>query len=133
MRDPDLVKQTSIPPIKIIVAGGRDFSNYDTVDKELSKLIDFYSLFGSGTILVSGAATGADKLGEYYALINDLRVRRFLPAWDQHSKAAGPIRNKEMAEYADVLLAFWDGSSPGTKSMIKEAHKRGLHTIIVKY
>lgn len=120
-------------PTKIIIAGGREFSNYDLVKQEADKVIEDYSLIGSGVIIVSGAATGADKLGEYYALIHDLRVRRFLAAWDSFGNAAGPIRNAEMADYADVLLAFWDGKSRGTKSMIAEAEQRGLDVRIIKY
>ena len=48
-------------------------------------------------------------------------------------RSAGPIRNKQMAEYADTLFAFWDGKSRGTKNMIDLAKKKNLHVIIVGY
>ena len=53
--------------------------------------------------------------------------------WDKHGKAAGPIRNAEMAEVADALIAFWDGQSRETKSMIDLARKKGLQVAIVRY
>lgn len=59
-----------------------------------------------------------DKDGEYYAKCNKIPVKQFPADWDQFGKAAGHIRNKQMAEYADALVAVWDGKSPGTKNMI---------------
>ena len=53
--------------------------------------------------------------------------------WDKHGKAAGPIRNAEMAEVADALIAFWDGQSRGTANMISLAKSKGLSVAVVRY
>ena len=58
----------------------------------------------------------------------------FHPAdWERHGKAAGPIRNAEMADVSDALIAFWDGQSCGTKSMIELAKRKGLQVAVVRY
>jgi hypothetical protein len=78
--------------------------------------------------VVSGHADGADSVGEAYAAKHGIPVADavhddldFHADWDQHGRAAGPIRNERMAEYGDALLALWDGESPGTRSMIETA------------
>ena len=73
--------------------------------------------------IVSGGAKGADALGERYGRENQIPIKRFLPDWQKYDKLAGPIRNKAMAEYADMAIIFWDGKSKGTKSMISEARR----------
>jgi len=79
--------------------------------------------------IVSGHANGADKLGERYAKENNLKLTLFPANWDLNGKSAGYIRNYEMAKYADVLIAFWDGKSKGTMDMISQANKRDLIVI----
>jgi len=78
------------------------------------------------TEIVSGAARGIDQLGEEWAEAQGLPVKRFPANWKEHHRAAGPIRNREMAKYADALVAIWDGQSKGTKSMIGLAEKAGI-------
>jgi hypothetical protein len=73
--------------------------------------------------IVSGGAIGVDKEGEHFASHMDLPIKRFLPDWDKYGKGAGPIRNKEMAQYGDVLLLIWNGDSHGSKSMEREMKK----------
>ena len=77
-------------------------------------------------IIVSGHARGADSLGERFA--NELGFPFELhPAkWRLLGKAAGMVRNAEMAKCSDALIAFWDGESRGTRHMINFARKRGL-------
>ena len=53
--------------------------------------------------------------------------------WNRLGRAAGPIRNEEMAEVSDALIAFWDGKSRGTKSMIEIARRKGLQVAVVRY
>ena len=84
-------------------------------------------------IIVSGHASGVDSLGEKFAADHNLQCELYPADWDKHGKAAGPIRNAEMAEVADALIAFWDGQSRGTKSMIDLARKKGLQVAIVRY
>lgn len=60
----------------------------------------------------------------------DIPVKRFPADWDRHGRAAGPIRNCQMAQYADALIAIWDGKSRGTKNMIDEMNKCGKPVLI---
>lgn len=109
---------------KVIIAGGRDFNDYELLKKSL-KHYNFE--------VVSGLAKGADALGVRLAKEYNLPLHRFPPDWNKHGKSAGIIRNIQMAKYADALIAFWDGRSTGTGHMIKEAHKHGLKVKIVRY
>ncbi len=70
------------------------------------------------TEVVCGMAPGVDMLGYEWALKHGVRIRKFPADWTKHGRAAGPIRNISMAEYADALIAVWDGKSKGTKQMI---------------
>jgi hypothetical protein len=76
--------------------------------------------------VVSGGAKGVDALGERYAVEMNLPLHIYEADWEQHGRAAGPIRNRKMAENADALIAIWDGKSKGTKNMIETAEKKGL-------
>lgn len=91
--------------------------------------------FGVGKVdcIFSGGAKGADKLGERLAEEKGIRTSIFNANWDYHGKKAGIIRNEEMAEWGDALLAFWDGSSKGTKHMIDCATEAGLIVHVVMY
>ena len=75
------------------------------------------------TEIVSGCANGVDELGELYADEISVPIKRFKPNWSI-GKHAGFIRNVQMANYADGLIAIWDGESRGTKHMIEEMKKR---------
>ena len=115
--------------MKIIVAGSRNFKDYQllvrTMDKMTAKTTD--------VIVVCGGARGADALGLQWAKDNEHQFRMFLPSWDVHGKSAGFIRNTEMARYADALVAFWDGHSNGTAHMIMQAKKYKLKRKVVVY
>jgi len=117
--------------MKLIIAGGRDFDCFDTVETEVSIL---YPLDDTGWIeIVSGAAKGADTLGLKLAEMYGMPTKQFPADWDSYGKAAGPLRNREMAGYADALVAFWDGKSRGTKNMITEALNHGLEVHVYHY
>jgi len=105
--------------MKVIIAGSRGITDVRLVARAIE---------ASGfevTEVVSGGAAGVDRLGERWAARRGIPVRRFLPDWSQ-GKAAGPLRNRRMAAYADALVALWDGASRGTASMIREARTRGI-------
>lgn len=118
---------------RIIIAGSRDFSDYELLKKETKKYAD------RDSEIVSGTARGADRLGERFAAENELNVKRFPANWEFWGKRAGYIRNEQMARYASedgylgVLVAFWDGASRGTKSMIQLANRYNLEVHIVRY
>jgi glycerophosphoryl diester phosphodiesterase len=82
---------------------------------------------------VSGKARGADSLGETWGNEKNVPIKSFPANWDLYGKRAGYLRNTEMADYADGLIAFWDGESKGTKHMIDTANNKGLEVHIIKY
>lgn len=116
---------------KVIIAGGRDFNDYKLLEKKVTYFLGSKK-FGE-TEIVSGTCKGADLLGEKLAKKNNVNIKQFPADWNTHGKKAGFIRNSEMAEYADALVAFWDGKSRGTKHMIDLATKHNLKVRIVKY
>lgn len=107
--------------MKTIIAGSRDFTDYEILDAVLCHLP------WKITEIVSGCARGADNLGLEYALDYDLPAKKFPAEWDKWGKGAGYRRNLHMAEYADALVAFWNGESKGTKHMIDCAIHNGLY------
>ena len=82
------------------------------------------------TEIVSGGAKGVDSCAKAVALSRGLKVVEFLPDYNRYGKAAPLRRNEEIAEYADVVLAFWDGTSRGTKFMIDYCKKNNKQVII---
>ena len=114
---------------KVIIAGGRDFNNFSLLKGKCDKIL----VNQKNIVIVSGTANGADKLGERYAAEKGYRIKRFPADWNKYGKSAGYIRNKQMAEYAYALIAFWDKKSKGTKHMIDLAKKYKLLIRVVKY
>lgn len=119
--------------IKVIIAGTRDFNDYSFLKKNLDYFLQGINPNNEEIEIVSGNARGADKLGERYAKEHNLPVKLFPANWDKYGKRAGYLRNQEMANYADVLIAFWDEKSKGTKHMIDIAKKQDLTVIVVGY
>ncbi|MAT51414.1 MAG: hypothetical protein CMK32_09560 [Porticoccaceae bacterium] len=112
--------------MRTIIAGGRNYHLSQADYAFLDELVD------SITEVVCGGAQGADECGRNWAILNSIPVKMFPANWTDHGRAAGPIRNREMAAYGDRLIAFWDGQSRGTKNMIEEAKKQGLEVIVRK-
>lgn len=113
---------------KLIVAGSRNFNDYNLLEHTLDKLLIHKK--SEGIEIVSGAARGADRLGERYAREKGYNIKLFPADWKKLGKSAGYIRNKEMSQYAQACLLFWDGRSRGTKHMYDLAKKQGLQTRI---
>lgn len=114
--------------MRCIIAGSRDFVDYEVAKAHLDRLFSRRSPYQ----IVSGGARGADALGERYAKEHDILLRVYPADWELHGKAAGLIRNREMAMNAEALVAFWDGESPGTRHMIDTAKKMGLRVRVVR-
>ena len=72
-------------------------------------------------VIVSGGAIGVDLTAQRTAQKRGMEVQIFKPDWAHHGRSAGPIRNREIVENCDALVAFWDGASPGTHNSIKLA------------
>lgn len=113
--------------MKTIIAGTRTFSNQMMFDHAMR-------LHGAEiTEVVCGCAPGADWLGKKWAMDNKIPVRNFRADWVMFGKRAGPIRNRQMADYADACLIFWDGKSKGTQNMIDEMRQRGKPCVVIEY
>lgn len=106
--------------MKVIIAGGRDYHDYEVLKQAVAE-----SQLAITTV-VSGGAKGVDAMGERYAEEMNLQLNIYAADWETHGRAAGPIRNRKMAENAEALIALWDGESRGTKNMIETATKKGL-------
>ena len=115
--------------LKVIVAGGRDFNNYDLLAQKLDKLFSKTA----NVVIVSGMARGVDSLAVKYAEENKIRVSEFPAKWNKHGKASGFRRNVEMARFADACVCFWDGKSVGTKHMIDTAKRMNLKLRVISY
>lgn len=114
---------------KIIVAGSRTFSDYKLLKNKLDNL-----QFKIGEFeIISGSAQGADQLSEEYAKENNLNIMKFPANWNKYGKKAGYIRNKEMAEFADACIVFWDGKSKGIYHMINLANQYKIPISVIKY
>lgn len=117
---------------RVVIAGCRDYDNYE----EAKFYIDFcLSNIRKENIIVivSGCASGADAIGERYARENGFKVEKYPADWKTYGRAAGPKRNKLMAEVSDYVICFWDEKSKGTKSMIEYAKKCGKPVKIKVY
>ena len=117
--------------MKIIVAGGRNFTNYTMLKERLDYL--FQNINKNALIIISGMAPGADTLAVKYAEEEIIPLVRMPADWNTYGKNAGFKRNVAMAQIADGLVAFWDGKSRGTGHMIKIANDRGLNVRIINY
>jgi len=117
---------------KVIIAGSRGFSNYRLLREQCNKFLREKRKI-SNIIIVSGHARGADTLGEKYAQDEGFDLEIYPAQWDKFGKRAGYRRNEQMAEVADALIAFWDGSSRGTKHMIDIMNEKNLLVRVVEY
>ena len=113
--------------IKLIIAGCRNFQD----DRIFRSIMEKLTI--APDEIVCGMAKGADEMGRQWAIANGIPVKEFPPDWDAYGNAAGPIRNKAMAEYGTHLLAFWDGKSRGTAGMIDLAKRHDLKVKVVRY
>jgi hypothetical protein len=110
--------------MKTIIAGSRTVGSTSVVEEACN-----YCGWEI-TQVVSGCARGVDTLGEIWAAAHNLPVERHPANWDKHGKKAGYLRNIEMAECSEALIAVWDGESRGTSHMIVAAQRLGLKVYI---
>lgn len=115
--------------IKIAVIGSRSFDDYELLARSIKETMGRYEV----ATVVSGGAKGADSLAERYAAENNLQTMILKPDWKKFGRGAGVIRNKDIVENADYVLAFWDGSSKGTQNSIDHARKMNKPVKVIKY
>jgi len=115
-----IILKKKMKMIKVIIAGGRDLvvapEHIDFIDKKLNLTDDKIGNYQ----FVTGMANGADQIPYFYERLG-YSIKEFPANWIRYGDGAGHKRNKQMAEYADMLIAFWNGHSRGTGNMIRIA------------
>ena len=81
--------------------------------------------------IVSGGAMGIDRCAKEYAIANHLKLTEFLPEYERYQKRAPLVRNRRIIDYADSVLAFWDGTSKGTRFVIETCRKLGKPCTVI--
>lgn len=117
--------------LKVIIAGTRDFDNYPLLVRKCNGILKKYDF--DNVQIISGGARGADYYGELYAKQKHYNLSVYPADWDKYGKSARYRRNVLMAEKGNVLIAFWDGKSKGTKHMIDIANQHNLKVHVIKY
>lgn len=110
--------------------GSRDFSDRVLATHVVSF---FQNRFGNFTC-VSGGAKGADTIcADICEQLTKQKPLIFIPDWKQFGRAAGMIRNREIVDNSEILIAFWDGKSKGTKDSINYSRKQNKPLLTIKY
>ena len=112
--------------MRLIIAGSRAFTDYQLLCQTLAP--ERHRI----TEVIYGGARGADQLGFRWALQHHIRSRCCAADWERFGKAAGVRRNHQMAQAGDMLLAFWDGQSPGTAHMVQCMRQRGKPVVVIR-
>lgn len=119
--------------MRLLVCGSRHFTDDTLLDNTLFDITGLRDHYNFGTI-IHGNAKGADTFAALWGYRMGWKVKAFPADWEEYGKAAGPIRNKQMLDEGkpDLVIAFWDGKSTGTKNMIEQAQKTGIPVKIVE-
>ena len=116
----------------IAIIGSRTFNTYNNLlnmDLFINDKVDATTIGG----VVSGGANGADTLGRIWAEANSIPIKEFIPDWKMYGGRAGILRNHSIIDAADVVFAFWDGKSNGTRHSIKIAKEKGKQIHIYSF
>lgn len=106
--------------MRVLVCGSRDWSRLAKIAARMNALPD-------GSIVMHGGARGADRIAANYAEGLGLGVEEYRADWQRHGRKAGIVRNLDMLDAKpDLVIAFWDGGSRGTRHTIEEAERRGI-------
>lgn len=106
--------------MRVVVCGSRNITDKAWVAEAIA--MSGFKI----TTLISGGARGVDQIAEEIARENGWAIEQYLPDWDRHGKKAGILRNADMVNVADAVIALWDGTSRGTKSSIDFADRKGI-------
>lgn len=112
-----MAEKRRLEPARYAVVGSRNFEWMGIVAAFVSKL-------PKGSTVISGAASGVDSVAEHRARLEGLEVVSYPADWSQ-GRGAGIVRNARIVADADIIVAFWDGSSPGTLNSIERGRKAG--------
>ena len=122
--------------LRILVCGGRHFSDYALLEKTINGVI---AESGCKDIeIVSGHCVGADRLGELYAEKHNVQVKIFPAEWKKYGKRAGSMRNKQMIDYISgfknkIVVAFVSAKTKGTRNTISLAKRANIRIIEKEY
>ena len=119
------------PTVKVGIVGSRSITSSEYV----FSVLDFYLarlLEENEVVIVSGSAIGIDSLGAQWAELRKLKTEIYLPDWQTHGKKAGFLRNQQIIDNSDYLIAITTGSN-GTADSIKRAVKKNIPIKIIKY
>jgi hypothetical protein len=114
--------------MKVLVCGSRGWESVWQVRMVYSELDRI-----KPTEIISGGARGADRVAEVWAKSNSVPITVFTPDWEKYGRSAGILRNNQMLDTnPDLVLAFWDGLSKGTKHTIDEARRRDMRVEVIR-
>lgn len=116
---------------KVAIIGSRNFSNIELFNSSIINIFKDNNIINPE--IVSGGAIGADTFAKALAIKNNFKYTEFLPDWKKFGKSAGPIRNRQIVEYSDLIIAFWDGQSRGTLSSIEFARELNKPIFIINF
>jgi hypothetical protein len=135
--------------MKLLICGSRDYIPFNkdesipyrirvkeqdrqtrlAVVKAVNKFMETYQ--SEPTVIISGGARGVDTAAMHYALDNSIKFKAMYADWDFYGKSAGMIRNNQMLDECQYVLALWDGKSNGTKHTIENAKKRNIPCMVI--
>ena len=113
--------------MKLAIVGSRSFTNYELLQINLLRLFPVLP-----SEIISGGAMGADTLAERFATAHAIKLTVHDAAWSSYGRRAGYLRNETIVQAADVIVAFWDGKSPGTKLTIDLARRYNKQVIVIQ-
>lgn len=117
--------------MKVAIIGSRSFNNYKLFVEEIKRVLEEKEW--TLEEIVSGGAGGTDRLAWQYALVHKIKYTEFPADWKKFGKRAGHMRNTDIINYADVVIAFWDLRSPGTSDSIKKATEQGKSIVVINF
>lgn len=113
--------------MKLLVCGSRSWNDY----RALERTLDAFQTSTKVDEIISGGARGADSCASIYCRRRGIPNTVLRPDWESLGKRAGFVRNLDMLELADEVIAFWDGQSPGTKHTIDAAGRLGKRVTLI--
>jgi hypothetical protein len=115
--------------VRVAIVGSREYPNLGEVRYYVGRLAARKD--GGPLVIVSGGASGVDETAIETAEALGLETKVHWPAWRQYRRAAGPRRNEDLVRDADLVACFWDGASPGTRDVIRQALRQHKHLEVI--
>lgn len=107
---------------KIVIGGCRDYNNYTVFKAFVTQCLSQIK-HTKNISIISGHCSGVDTMAEQFAKEHQYPIEIYPAEWKKYGRAAGPKRNRIMVDAADMVIAFWDKKSKGTKSLLEYAQK----------